>query len=192
MTSPVTEYTSRITVETPNPEAFRKSSQMIARQQERQTIRIDRMSTEYRDTGIVIPRKRPITVTVAGDIASGKTTLIAVVAEALRSTGHHATVPQQSLGARIDSLEELFDVTFIEQDSSTFDRKVEDAIRLRTDLMRKDYEDRIKRLEIDARFLKGLVDHASKTIPESREALAELALLVAKQARRLRELEAAS
>lgn len=62
-------------------------------------------------------RKRPITVTVAGERGSGKTTLISVVAHALENSGHKVAkgpyVPNATRA--IADLHEQFDVTFVEQ-----------------------------------------------------------------------------
>lgn len=64
----------------------------------------------------VKPRKRPITVSVAGERSSGKTTLIAVVAQALRNADHLVqTEPHVPSGAMaVRDLHEQFDVTFVE------------------------------------------------------------------------------
>lgn len=61
-------------------------------------------------------RKRPITVTVAGERDTGKTTLIAVVAQALENAGHLVRKPDHvpnATQARAE-LREQFDVTFVE------------------------------------------------------------------------------
>lgn len=149
-----------------------------------------------------IPVKRPITVTVSGSMASGKTTLIALIAQALWSTGHRASVPQQSLGVAVDTLDELFDVTFVEQEDTPFDRKVEDAIVRRTEEMRKTYDAKItewrdanialaKQLD-KLRAENQRITQLQYSVNEARDALAEQALIINRQAHRLRELEAQS
>jgi len=69
-------------------------------------------------TSPVPGRKRPITVTVSGERGSGKTTLISVVAHALRGSDHIANVPDHvpNVTQAIADLHEQFDVTFIEGD----------------------------------------------------------------------------
>ena len=141
-----------------------------------------------------IPVKRPITVTVSGSMASGKTTLIALIAQALWSTGHRASVPQQSLGVKVDTLDELFDVTFVEQEDTPFNRKLEDAICRRTEDMRKTYESRVALLDTiakdNAREVHRVTCEASAYRETVEQSLAELALIVAKQNQELRMLKA--
>lgn len=69
--------------------------------------------------------KRPITVTVIGDRGSGKTTLIAVVAQALENSGHLVSKPEHVPNATraVMDLHEQFDVTFVERDM-TLDQEV--------------------------------------------------------------------
>lgn len=145
---------------------------------------------------VKLPTKRPITVTVSGPMASGKTTLIALIAQALWSTGHRATVPQQSLGVAVDTLDELFDVTFVEQEDTPFNRKLEDAICRRTEEMRKTYESRVALLDTiakdNAREVHRVTCEASVYRQTVEQTLSECAIIIAQQARRLRELEAQS
>jgi chromosome segregation ATPase len=86
-------------------------------------------------TGAVRRRKRPITVTVSGERGSGKTTLIAVVANALENSGHRVVkdrfVPAASRA--VADLHEQFDITFVEQyePESVSDQLVHEAATLR-------------------------------------------------------------
>lgn len=178
---------TNITIHATDPEAFRKSTAAVKRQEERQA-----RSAE-------VPVKRPITVTVSGPMASGKTTLIALIAQALRSTGHYASVPAVVYGTTLD---ERFDVTFVEQADSPFDREVEEAIVRRTVEMRKTWDAKIiEWREANIALVKQLdavradLERAKRdgyTLNRARDALAEQALIIAQQARRLRELEAQS
>lgn len=75
-------------------------------------------------------RKRPITVTVSGPRTSGKTTLIAVVAQALRGSNHLVKTPAHvpSAAAAIADLHEQFDISFVESDDPPIVNRYTDEI----------------------------------------------------------------
>jgi energy-coupling factor transporter ATP-binding protein EcfA2 len=81
--------------------------------------RADAAAPRRRTSGhqTIARRKRPITVTVSGERGSGKTTLIAVVAQALENSGHLVNKPDHVPNATtaVADLHEQFDVTFVER-----------------------------------------------------------------------------
>ncbi|AXQ68591.1 hypothetical protein HOU00_gp052 [Caulobacter phage CcrPW] len=90
-----------------------------------------------------VPTKRPITVTVSSaEPGAGKTTLIALIGHALHNTGHSVKVPPQSAGPfHAHALQELFDVTFYEQEAPVItSAQFETELSRRVEDMRKTYE----------------------------------------------------
>ncbi len=76
------------------------------------------------------PSKRPITITVSGERGSGKTTLIAILAQALSNAGHAVATERHvpnGTTAMLD-LREQFVLTFNEVDADADTPTVEDVI----------------------------------------------------------------
>lgn len=125
--------------------------------------------------------KRPITVTVSSEGRdAGKTTLIALIAHALRGSGHRTMVPPDSAGLLHNyRLDELFDVTFVEALGSVYTaRQIEDEISRRIEAMRKSYEAALATLTQDVAKLRAGEAAASLDAQQARNALAEAAIII--------------
>ncbi|AFU87919.1 putative ATPase domain protein [Caulobacter phage CcrColossus] len=109
-----------------------------------------------------VPTKRPITVTVTStEPGAGKTTLIALIGHALHNTGHSVKVPPQSAGPlHTRSLEEFFDVTFLESEGPIYTpRQLEWEIARRVDDMKAAHDAKIAEFrQANIELLKRLED----------------------------------
>lgn len=129
-----------------------------------------------------------VTVTVSGDRGSGKSYLIAVLAQALRGAGHTATTEDHIPSAlkAISDLSQPYNVTFREADPTLRDEAtavLHEAADEITTLRQQNEELRTKASELEQRVLAGIADDYRtnavflESATRDREAQAEIAVL---------------